>query len=148
MEQETLLKDEDVFTDWQSVRDEFNLSPEYIHLGSSQFISSHPRMVREAVDRHRKELDANPVKYLQDNNERLMTEVRTAAANYLLSVPSNIALTENTTVGLGILYNGLQLDSGDEILSTYHEHYSHFESIRCSCERSGARYRRISLYDD
>jgi selenocysteine lyase/cysteine desulfurase len=70
-----------------------------------------------------------------------------AAADYLVVDPTEIALTDSTTMGLGLLYGGLILRDGQEILTTVHDHYSTETSLRLSAERTGATIRRIPLYD-
>src|SRR5260221_9090386 len=45
--------------DWEAVRGLFELSPDWVH-ASLFLLSSHPRPVREAVEKMRLELDANP----------------------------------------------------------------------------------------
>src|SRR6185295_15285980 len=68
-------------------------------------------------------------------------------AEYVGGKLDEIALMPNTTTGLGLVYAGLPIRAGDEILSTTHDHYSHFESIRYTTERTRATVRRIPLYD-
>jgi hypothetical protein len=51
------------FDDWNAVRAQFALSDDFIHM-SAMLISSHPRPVREAIDEHRRGMDANPIIYL------------------------------------------------------------------------------------
>jgi len=115
---------------WDAVRAEFALDPSWVHLGTSQFLASHPRPVREAIERYRRALDANPVLYVEAQEDRLMQRVRDAAADYLGVADGNeIALTDSTTMGLGLLYAGLPLSAGDEIVTTDHEHYSHREAL-------------------
>jgi hypothetical protein len=41
--------------EWARVRAEFSLSPKYIHL-AGVLLASHPRPVREAIERHRRAL--------------------------------------------------------------------------------------------
>src|SRR5438876_9473866 len=48
------------FKDWESVRREFELSPDYIHL-SLFFLASHPRPVRRAIEQYRARIDADPL---------------------------------------------------------------------------------------
>src|SRR5215470_17598709 len=50
--------------DWSGVRSLFDLSPDYIHLATF-FLASHPRPVREAIERYRRLIDANPL-YVDD----------------------------------------------------------------------------------
>ena len=130
---------------WSDVREQFDISDDFVHM-SALFIASHPRQVREAIERHRRELDRNPVPYLQERNGPLRDEARRAAARYLGGRAGNIALTESTTMGLGLVYNGLRLRPGQEILSTEHEYYVTHESLRLAAARTGAASRQIPLY--
>ncbi len=134
-------------TDWDKIRAQFNLTPKYMHLGRSQFIASHPKPVRKAIAYYRRQLNENPVLYTQDNENTRMQDVRKAAAQYLrIEDPNNIAQTDSTTMGLGLVYTGLDLQPGQEILFTEHDHYSQYESILWATKRTGASYRRIPLY--
>ncbi len=134
---------------WEEIRAQFNLSEEYIHLGASQFIASIPKPVSEAIDRHRKALDKNPVLYTEEHENSCMQAVREAAARYLkVSEADNIAITDSTTMGLGLTYTALNLQPGQEILTTENDHYSHHESIKWATKRTGASYRKIALYKD
>lgn len=137
--------------DWASVRAQFNLAPGYAHL-SSFFIVSHPAPVRVAIEKHRRALDENPFLYLESHmfeqeGDMLWRPVTAAAAAYIGGAPAEVALTCNTTMGLALLYNGLRLRPGQEILTTSHDHYSHHESIRLAAEKWGGTVRKVSLYD-
>jgi selenocysteine lyase/cysteine desulfurase len=133
--------------DWQRVRDQFLLSPDLIHLAGF-FLASHPTAVRDAIERHRRGLDADPIGYWFEHEDRQEAAVLRAAADYLGVDPTEIALTDSTTMGLGLLYGGLALRQGQEILTTAHDHYSTETSLRLRAERTGAQVRRISLYED
>jgi selenocysteine lyase/cysteine desulfurase len=74
--------------------------------------------------------------------------VQRAAAAYIGGKPEEVALTDSTTQGLALIYQGLTLKPGDEVLCTTHDHYVHHEAIRLAVEKSGARWRRIPLYDN
>ena len=130
-------------TDWRAVRAQFALSPGRIHLASF-LLAAHPRPVRNAIERHRRGLDANPVDYLHGNEARLTSGARAAAGRFLGAPPAEVALTDSTTMGLGLLYTRLALRPQDEILTTEHDFYATHESLRLS----GARVRRVRLYDD
>ncbi len=108
--------------DWQAVRGEFNLSRDYIHL-TGFLLASHPRPVREAIETHRRGLDENPANYLHDHGQRLEADVVGAAAEYLAVDPTEIALTDSTTMD-----------------------YSTATALRLRAERTGASVRAVSLY--
>ena len=130
---------------WENIRAQFPLSPQLIHLAAF-FLASHPAPVREAIERHRAGLDADPIGYWFDHEEKQEAMVLQAAAEYLGANPTDIALTDSTTMGLGLLYGGLQLQAGQEILTTTHDHYSTETALRLRAERTGANVRQIPLY--
>ena len=146
-------------SDWAAVKAQFDqLSPDWKHF-SQFFIVSHPKPVRDAIERHRRELDANPFMAVEHGmgfdaapgaatDHILPVRVQRAAAHYLGSRLEEVALTDSTTQGLALVYHGLTLKPGDEILCTTHDHFVHHESIRLACQKSGATSRRVTLYDD
>ncbi|MCW3079949.1 aminotransferase class V-fold PLP-dependent enzyme [Segetibacter sp.] len=133
--------------DWESVLKLFNYNREYVQLGASQFIVSHPEPVRTAIENFRRELDENRVLYTEEKEMGMMQRVREIAAAYF-AVPNadDIAMTDSTTMGLGTIYTALNLQKGHEVLTTNHDHYSQHEAIRQATQRSGGSFRRIDLY--
>jgi isopenicillin-N epimerase len=132
--------------DWQRVREDFILSPETIHM-NAMLIASHPRPVREAIARHRDALDRNPVEYLEANNRTGIDASRAAAADHMGVATNRIALTDSTTMGVGLVYNGLRLRPGDEVVSTEQDYYVTIEALRQLGVRTGARIVQVPLYE-
>jgi isopenicillin-N epimerase len=132
---------------WVRVRREFDLSQDNIHM-SALLLASHPRPVRAAIERYRHELDRNPVVFLEENNRRRRVAVQQAAGDYLEVDGRDIILTDSTTMGLGLVYNGLRLAAGDEIITTEGDYYVTHESVRLAAARSGATVRQIALAAD
>lgn len=132
--------------DWAAARAAFALSPDKVHL-SAMLFASHPANVRAAIEVHRAGLDADPAGYLHDNNTRLTEAAFAAAAAYLGVEPSQVALTGSTTEGVGLVYAGLLLHPGQEILTTAQDYYVTHEAARLAAARSGAIIRRVDLYD-
>jgi selenocysteine lyase/cysteine desulfurase len=128
--------------DWASVKAAYPLDPRYRHFAGF-LLAAHPAPVRAAIERHRDGLDRDPVGYLAEQERELDAAVTGAAAEHLGARAEEIALTDSTTMGLAIAYRGL-LRPGDEVLTTEHDHYATHESLRLS----GARVRRVRLYDD
>lgn len=131
---------------WAAVRAQFALSDDFVHM-SAMLISSHPGPVREAIDAHRRGMDANPIVYLHQNNRRLQEAARAAAGRYLGVGGADIALTDSTTMGVALVYNGLRLTPDHEILTTEQDYYVTHEALRLASKRTGARVRKISLYE-
>jgi selenocysteine lyase/cysteine desulfurase len=133
--------------DWASVRAQFALPADVAHLSTYVF-APHPMAVRDAIARHRDGLDRDPIGYLHANEGRLDQAVAVAAARHLGSDADRIAFTDSTTMGLGLLYGGLRLGAGDEILTTEHDFYATHEALRLRAERDGVTVRRTALHAD
>jgi isopenicillin-N epimerase len=131
---------------WAQVRAQFHLEPDTIHFGGL-LLASHPRPVRAAIERHRRGLDRNPVRYLHGNQGKLEADVLREAAAYLGARPVDIALTDSTTMGLGLLYHGLRVGRGDELLTSTHDFFATHDALNTAADRRGATVRMISLYD-
>jgi selenocysteine lyase/cysteine desulfurase len=132
---------------WESVREQFAIAERPIDL-SAMLLASHPWPVRSAIDEHRRGLDLEPTLYHERNDDRLTWASLEAAAGYMGADVDDVALTDSTTMGLGILYNGLMLRPGDELLTTEHDYYVTHESLRQAAGRTGAIVRKIRLYDE
>lgn len=134
-------------TDWDDVRDQFDLTRSRIHMASF-LLASHPRPVAEAIERHRAAFDEDPATHWEEHFMSAEPSVREAGGEYLDADPAHIALTDSTTMGLGLVYGGLHLEPDHEILTTPHGHYATIESLNLRAERTGATVREVALYDD
>jgi selenocysteine lyase/cysteine desulfurase len=110
--------------------------------------ASPPAVVRNAIATHQASFDHNPIEYLHANEGRFQTAIRMAAADYLGTRADEIAFTDSTTMGLGLVYHGLRLKPGEEILTTEHDFYSTHEALRLRAQRDGVTVRRVRLYAD
>src|SRR5215510_16248275 len=104
------------FKDWEAVRRQFDLAPDYIHLALF-FLASHPRAVRQAIEQYRAKIDANPLLTVEGAifepvGGGIPLQVCRAIADYIGGDAQEIALTQNTTTGLALLYQGLPLREG------------------------------------
>jgi selenocysteine lyase/cysteine desulfurase len=134
---------------WAVLREDFLLAKDRVHLGNL-LLASNPRPVRDAVERHRKRLDEDPVGVVdqdfrtgEDTNATL-----DAAARYMGAARDDLALTDSTTSGLSLVYLGLILQRGDEIVTTKHDHWVTHEALRLVAERTGAVVKAVPLYEE
>jgi selenocysteine lyase/cysteine desulfurase len=108
-----------------------------------QFVfATHPPPVRAAIARHRRGLDADAAGYLAAHEIELNDRVARAAAKRLGVRAEDLAFTDSTTMGLGLVYNGVRVDG--DVVATEHDFYATHEALRL---RFG-RFRRIALYDN
>jgi selenocysteine lyase/cysteine desulfurase len=126
--------------DWASVKAQFALSKDVRHFDAF-VLATHPMPVREAIERHRRGLDADPAGYLHAHEQKNDERVLDAAARYLEVTP-DFAFTDSTTMGLGLVYGGIRIKGRP--VATEHDFYSTHESLRL---RFG-HFDTIRLYDD
>jgi selenocysteine lyase/cysteine desulfurase len=125
---------------WAAVKAQFALARDVRHFDAF-VLATHPKTVRAAIERHRSGLDADPNGYLREHEAELDQRVLEAAGRYL-GVPGDFALTDSTTMGLGLVYG--TLGARGEAVATEHDFYATHEALRL---RFG-NVRKIRLYDD
>lgn len=132
--------------DWDSVRAQFRLTPDKRHFAAF-VLAAHPRPVADAIAQFRDALDVDTDEARHELSVR-EGDGRKAAAEYLGAAPGEIALTDSTTMGLGLVYAGMRLEPGDEVVTTEHDFFSTHEALRLRTERDGTIVRRVALYDE
>ena len=132
--------------DWESVRAQFLLDPAMAQFAAF-VLSPHTKVLDAAISAYRDELGVDTEKALLAGLDR-EAAVRAAAATYHGGVAEQYALTDSTTMGLGLMYGGLDVAAGDEVLTTTHDFYSTEDSLRLLRRRTGASVQRVPLYDD
>jgi selenocysteine lyase/cysteine desulfurase len=130
---------------WDDVRALFPLDPELVHMAAF-VLAAHPKPVRDAIERHRRGLDQDTQAYLHEHDTE--DAVRTAAAGYLGGTADQFALTDSTTMGLGLLYSGLRVRPDQDVLTSTHDFGAHHAALAQLSHRTGAPVRRVPLYDD
>ena len=106
---------------WQRVRREFRLHPGLVHLNCGS-IGATPRVVTDALASYLAELEGNPLANTWGGLGSEMETVRAKGAAFIGAELDETALTRNTTEGMNHVASGLDLQPGDEVLTTNHEH--------------------------
>ncbi len=102
----------------------------------------------EGIRRLETELAAWP--YEQPDGEPLtgyqqLLEVRGAVGRFVNAPAEEIALTQNATMGINFLANGLDLAAGDEVISTDQEHGGGISPWRLLAKRRGIVVKELPL---
>ena len=132
-------------TSWAEVKRQFDIAPGIVQM-SSFYLASHPKPVREAIERHRRGLDLDSHSYIEHNVGPLERAVREQASAYLGVNADELAFTDSTTMGLGLVYSGMKLKPGQEILTDTRDHIVTAISADHAAERTSATVRRAPLY--
>lgn len=106
---------------WPAVRRHFRLDPGVIYLNNGSLGPSPLRVLRDLFAWAR-ELSGNPSEKMWGALGRRLEEVRAKAAAVLGVSADEVALTHNTTEGIGTVGLGLELKPGDRVITTDQEH--------------------------
>lgn len=113
---------------WRTLRREFLLPADEAFFNTGT-IGSSPRIVSETVIDHMRQMDATVAHwdYKPEHPDyisgyRPETELRQKLAALIGADVGEIALTQNATVGMNYVANGLPLQPGDEVIFTDQEH--------------------------
>lgn len=134
---------------WTGFKQLFTQDPNYLHF-SNFLVTSHPKPVRDAIDRYRQQIDHNPglaMDWGLEETWKREGQVREWASRYLDATPPQIALTGSTSEGLAMIYGGIKLRPDQEILTTEHEHYATQNVLDFRVARQGTQVRRIRLFE-
>ena len=110
--------EQDVFS---MIREQLLIPKERIYLNTGSLGPS-PRAVVDEVMAKMWQLEANPVVENWGPLGKQMEEVRAKVGAFINAPADDVILTRNTTEGLILIGQGLKLNSGDEIITTTHEH--------------------------
>src|SRR5262245_16903128 len=118
---------------------EFLLRPEITFLNHGSF-GACPRPVFEIFQAWQRELEAQPVEFLGRRISQLLAEARARLASYVGTQADHLVFVPNATYGVNVVARSLELQPGDEVLTTNHEYGAADRAWRFNCARRGVRY--------
>lgn len=128
------------------------LIPEGVAYGNTGTLGASPREVVDALTEgtRRLEIELADWPYFQADGEPLtgyqeLKPFREAAGTLVNASADEMALTQNATMGMNFLGNGLDLGAGDEVLSTDQEHGGGISIFRLLAKRRGIVLKELDL---
>ena len=104
-----------------SLREYFLIDRDVIFFNHGSF-GACPRPVFESYQYWQLQLERNPVNYFARRAPRLLEDARAALGQYLHTSIDNLVYVVNATFGTNVILRSLQLQPGDEVLTTDHEY--------------------------
>ena len=122
-----------------SLKEYFLLDPNVVFLNHGSYGAT-PKPVFEAYQNWQLRLERQPVLFLGRELPEFLRVSRTALGKYLNADADDLVYIPNATHGVNIVGHSLQLQPGDEILTTDHEYGACDYTWEFVCEKAGARY--------
>ncbi len=131
---------------WKTVRREFLLDPAIIYMNTGTE-GAMAGLTVESLKSGYLAFAANPMGacYYNPTYSYEQKPNRTKVAAFLGADPEEVAFTMNTTHGLNLILNALPFQSGDEIITTLHDHAALPSPLDCLRDRRGIVPVRIAL---
>ena len=126
------------------LRRDFLLDPEVAFLNHGSF-GACPRPVFESYQAHQRDLELEPIDFLDRRLPALLASARTELARYLNAPPSDLAFVINATTGVNLAARSLDLRPGDEVLTTDLEYGACDLAWEWLVARTGAVYVRAPI---
>ena len=126
---------------WTRVRSEFFTSDELAYMNSGS-LGPMPRPVYYALVDGYRGLASDPGRE-NARHVAAQADLRAKLAAFVNADPAEIALTRNTTEGMSFIANGLDLEAGDEVLCSFHEHPGGLEPWKLQAQRRGIVVREL-----
>jgi isopenicillin-N epimerase len=128
-----------------SLKRRFLLDPEVIFLNHGSFGAA-PKPVLVAYQRWQLRLERQPVLFLGRELDGMLRESRIVLGQYLHADADDLVYIPNATHGVNIIARSLQLEPGDEILTTDHEYGAYDYTWDFICGKRSAKYVHQSIH--
>lgn len=123
----------------ENLKEHFLLNPAVAFFNHGSF-GACPKPVFEEYQRWQRELEWQPIEFLGRRRVQLVDEARAKLADYLHTSVDNIIFVVNATQGINTVARSLDLQPGDEILTTNHEYGAINKTWQFVCHKTGARF--------
>jgi isopenicillin-N epimerase len=97
----------------------FELDPALTHLNHGAF-GAVPRSVRQAQDLARARIERAPMRAFRDELPTILADARSQVAGFLGLPAGSTALVRNVTEAVGVVLQGLDVGSGDDVVVSNH----------------------------
>ena len=128
----------------EALREEFLLDSGVAFLNHGSF-GACPRPVFERYQAYQRELEGEPVDFLDRRLPELLAPARAELARYVNAPPADLAFVTNATTGVNLAARSLPLGPGDEILATDLEYGACDLAWEWIARRTGASYVRAPI---
>ena len=126
------------------MKPEFLLTPEIAYLNHGSF-GACPRSVFAAYQDYQRELELEPVSFLQRYFPEKMQLARVKLADFLNCHADHVTFVRNATYGMNLVARSLPIGSGDTILTTDHEYGAVDRMWEALCSETGAKLKRVQI---
>ena len=122
----------------------FSLDPDVIYLNHGSF-GACPKIIFDSLISFQKKLEYEPVKFLDEHLYEYLKESRKSLSEYINCDRDDVAFFPNPSTALNTLIRSLDLNKGDQILTTNHEYGALDRTWNFISKKKGCEYVKIDI---
>jgi len=126
------------------MKQHWTLDPAITYLNHGSFGAT-PRVVLEAQNKFRAQLEREPVRFFVRELEPLLDDARRVLADFIGADPEGVAFVPNATAGVNAVLRSLDLDKLDELLVTSQEYNACRNALEYVCGIAGAKIVTVDI---
>ncbi|MEP7252602.1 MAG: aminotransferase class V-fold PLP-dependent enzyme, partial [Ginsengibacter sp.] len=126
------------------LQSQFLLNPDIIYLNFGSF-GACPKPIFEDYQKWQLEIEREPVQFMTVDGARYLKSSRQALARYINCNEDDLVFVTNPSYGINIIAKSLNLQPGDEVLSTNLEYGALDRTWNYYCKKAGAKYIRQEI---
>ena len=126
------------------MKSQFLLDTEITFLNHGSF-GACPKPIFENYQYWQLELEKEPVQFIQKNSAQYLKTSKDALANYIGCSSDDFFYTTNPTVAVNTVLRSLNLEEGDEVLTTNHEYGAMDRTWSYFSKKKGIKYIRQNI---
>ena len=127
-----------------NLKDEFLINPEIVYLNHGSFGAT-PRDVFDDYQKWQRRLEFQPVQFIVRQLLDHFQKTRETLGRYLQADADDLVFIPNATFGVNLVARSLDLQEGDEILSTNQEYGACDNVWNFTSSKMGATYKQIPI---
>ena len=125
------------------IKSQFMLDPKITHLNHGSFGAT-PKPIFNSLVNWQKKLELNPSKHIYDTFD-FLKESRSSLASYINCDKDDVVFVPNPSTALNTIIKSLNLNPGDEILSTNHEYETLDRTWKYISKNTGSKYIQVPI---
>tara|TARA_B100001996_G_scaffold339892_1_gene293137 strand:+ start:980 stop:2122 length:1143 start_codon:yes stop_codon:yes gene_type:complete len=125
------------------IKSQFMLDPKITHLNHGSFGAT-PKPIFNSLVNWQKKLELNPSKHIYDTFD-FLKESRSSLASYINCDKDDVVFVPNPSTALNTIIKSLDLNPGDEILSTNHEYETLDRTWKYISKNTGSKYIQVPI---
>ncbi|MEN8141713.1 MAG: aminotransferase class V-fold PLP-dependent enzyme [Thermodesulfobacteriota bacterium] len=131
---------------WANVISKFNLDPQIIYMNTGTE-GSMPRQVLDNLCGNLAKFSQSPSYSVMDDAEfgAGQSQNRARVAQFMGATEDEIVMATNTTMGMNVILQGLDLAEGDEIITTRHDHLAGTSPMHILRDRANVTISELTL---